>query len=60
MRLCTGAIFAWQEQLAAFGIYLMHCWQKLNIINDLLADPVSELYRNRIYHIRKDGQTDEI
>ena len=28
----------------AFGIYLMQCWQKLNIINDLLADP----YRNSI------------
>lgn len=41
-------------------IYPMHCWQKLNIIDDLLADPCSESYRDRICHIRKDGFTDEI
>lgn len=41
-------------------IYPMHCWQNFNIINDLLADPCSEPYRDRICHIRKDGYTDEI
>ncbi|HHV50071.1 MAG TPA: MBL fold metallo-hydrolase [Clostridiales bacterium] len=41
-------------------IYPMHCWQKLNIIIELLADPCSEPYRDRICPIRKDGYTDEI
>lgn len=41
-------------------IYPMHCWQNFNIIDDLLADPCSEPYRNRICPIRKDGYTDEI
>lgn len=41
-------------------IYPMHCWQKFNIISDLLKDPCSKPYRRRICHIRKDGHTDEI
>jgi len=41
-------------------IYPMHCWQNLDIINELLADPCSEPYRDRICPIRKDGYEDEI
>lgn len=41
-------------------IYPMHCWQKFNIISDLMADPCSEPYRDRICPIGKDGYTDEI
>ena len=41
-------------------IYPMHCWSKFGIINELIADPCSEPYRDRICPIGKDGYTDEI
>lgn len=41
-------------------IYPMHCWNKFDIISNLIADPCSEPYRDRICPIRKDGYTDEI